>query len=165
MIGRLVLAGCVTVALLAGCAEDLLWSESDGVEQRGRTTAVVERVVDGDTVVLSGLGKSRLIGVDTPEVYGGVECFGREASAYAKRLLAGREVRYRLGVDPRDRYQRALIYLWLEDGRFFNAMLVQDGYAQPLTIPPNIEYAERFVRLVRDARSHQRGLWAPGACG
>ncbi|MCA1681212.1 MAG: hypothetical protein LC777_20860, partial [Actinobacteria bacterium] len=47
-------------------------------------TATVVRVVDGDTVELGGgLGKSRLIGVDTPEVYGGVECFGREASSYA----------------------------------------------------------------------------------
>ena len=42
------------------------------------------RVVDGDTVVLTGLGKTRLIGVDTPEVYGGAECFGREASRFVK---------------------------------------------------------------------------------
>ncbi|MGK2936458.1 MAG: thermonuclease family protein [Solirubrobacteraceae bacterium] len=164
MIGRLVLIGCLMAAILAGCTADFLQSESDGVERPGRTTALVERVVDGDTVVLSGLGKSRLIGVDTPEVYGGVECFGREASAYAKRLLTGRTVRYRLGVDPRDRYQRALIYLWLDDGRFFNAMLVQDGYAQPLTIPPNVDHAEQFVALARHARTAGRGLWHSRGC-
>jgi micrococcal nuclease len=123
-------------------------------------------VVDGDTVVLRETGKARLIGVDTPEVFGGVECFGREASAYAKRVLRrGRRVEVRLGVDPRDRYDRALVDLWLADGRHFNAMLVRDGYAQPLTIPPNVEFADRYVALAREARRAGRGLWAPDACG
>src|SRR4051812_9959267 len=80
----------------------------------GEHDARVVRVVDGDTVVLSGLGKTRLIGVDTPEVYGGVECYGREASAFTKRTLPpGESVRYRLGTEPRDRYGRALAYVWL----------------------------------------------------
>lgn len=129
-----------------------------------RDTARVTRVVDGDTVVLQSLGKARLIGVDTPEVYGGVECFGREASAYARRLLDGRRVRVRVGADPRDRYGRALVYLWLDDRRMVNEMLVRDGYAQPMTIPPNDEFAPRFVAAARRARRAQRGLWAPGAC-
>ena len=47
----------------------------------------VVRGVDGDTVVLRSAGKSRLIGVDTPEVFGGQECFGREASEFAKQML------------------------------------------------------------------------------
>jgi micrococcal nuclease len=123
-------------------------------------SAVVERVVDGDTVVLSRVGTARLIGVDTPEVHRGVECFGRAASAYAERVLDGRRVRYRFGVERRDRYGRALVYLRLLDGRFFNAMLVRDGYAVPLTIPPNVEYADRFVALAREARRAGRGLWS-----
>jgi micrococcal nuclease len=123
----------------------------------------IERVVDGDTVVVTGLDKARLIGVDTPEVHGGAECFGREASAYVKRLLpAGTPVRYRLGTEPRDRYGRALVHLFLRDGRHVNELLVRDGYAQPLTIPPNVEYADRFVALARAARRAGRGLW--GVC-
>lgn len=135
----------------------------DGAAPAGDATARVVRVVDGDTVVLTGLGRSRLIGVDTPEVHGVAECYGRKASAYARRVLGGRRVRYRLGTEQRDRFGRALVYVWLGDGRLFNAMLVRDGYAQPLTIPPNVEFADRLVALARRARRDGRGLW--GSCG
>jgi micrococcal nuclease len=125
-----------------------------------RGTAAVERVVDGDTVVLSGIGKARLIGIDTPEVYGGVQCYGPAASAYAKRMLpSGTRVSYRAGVEPRDRYGRALVYLWLADGRFFNGLLAREGYARPLAIAPNVEYAPRFRALARAAQDDRRGLW------
>ena len=125
-----------------------------------RTGARITSVTDGDTVRISGLGRTRLIGVDTPEVYGGVECFGRKASGFAKRVMPpGTPVRYRLGVEPRDRYGRALAYVWLEDGTFVNLLLVKRGYAQPMTIPPNVDYADRFVAASRDARRERRGLW------
>ena len=122
----------------------------------------VARVIDGDTVELSRSGRARLIGVDTPEVYGGVECFGREASAFAKRRLSGRRVRVQVGTEDRDRYGRLLVYLYL-DGRMFNAELVREGYASPLTVPPNVEHAETFVRLARRARAERVGLWR--SCG
>ena len=119
------------------------------------------RVIDGDTVELARSGRARLIGVDTPEVYGGVECFGREASAYTKRHLDGRMVGVERGVDERDRYGRLLVYLYTDDG-MFNAKLVRDGYASPMTIPPNVDHADRFVKLARDAREREAGLW--GSC-
>jgi micrococcal nuclease len=116
-------------------------------------------VVDGDTVELAGAGRARLIGIDTPEVFGGAECFGREASAFARRRLAGRAVRVQVGTEERDRYGRLLVYLYL-DGRLFNAELVRRGYAMPLTVPPNVDHAERFAALAREAREEHRGLWA-----
>jgi len=107
----------------------------------------------------------RLIGVDTPEVYGGVECYGRQASAFVERLLPlGSRVRYGLGVEERDRYGRALAYVYLDDGRFLNLMLVRRGFAQPLTVPPNVEFAGRFAAAARRARARGRGLWARSAC-
>ena len=121
--------------------------------------------MDGDTVELSGIGKARLIGIDTPEVFGGAECFGREASDYAKRQLDGERVSYTVGREERDRYGRVLVYLWLADGRSFNALLVSRGYAQPLTIPPNDDYADLFVRLARRARERGAGLWSSRSCG
>jgi micrococcal nuclease len=141
--------------------------ESEPAERSSgdRKTDTVDRVTDGDTVRLRGLGRTRLIGVDTPEVYGGVECYGREASAFAKRVLKrGDRVRYKLGTEPRDRYGRALAYVWLDDDRFFNLMLVERGYASVLTIPPNVEYAGRFRAAARKARGADRGLWSPRTC-
>ena len=120
---------------------------------------------DGDTLWLSGIGKVRLIGIDTPEVFGGAECFGREASAFVARTAPiGSEVRYRLGLDERDRYGRALAYVWLRDGRFLNRLLVARGYAQPLTVPPNVEYQDVFVGAARTARAAGRGLWGRHGC-
>ncbi len=122
-------------------------------------------VTDGDTLVLAGVGPTRLIGVDTPEVFGGAECFGREASEFAGAALPpGRRLLYRLGTESRDRYGRALAYVWLGDGRLFNGLLVERGFAVPLTIAPNDELAGRFRAAARRARARSDGLWSPGAC-
>jgi micrococcal nuclease len=135
-----------------------------GAARGGRHADRVARVVDGDTVHLARLGRARLIGIDTPEVYGGAECFGRRASAFAKRLLRpGTAVTWTRDAEARDRYGRALIYLLRRDGVFVNAELARQGYATQLTIPPNVRHARTFRRLVREARDHDRGLWH--ACG
>ena len=149
--------------VLVGCTP--LDDERPPPAAGARATATVVRVTDGDTVVLSGLGRSRLIGIDTPEIYGRRGCFGREASAFTKQLLQpGDRVRYRLGREPLDRHQRPLIYLWLHDGRFVNELLVDGGYAVPLTIPPNDDYAARFRRLADDAEQRNEGLWSSATC-
>jgi micrococcal nuclease len=157
------LAALLCALAVAGCSEPA----ADSGDGEARTTARVTKHTDGDTLWLSGIGKVRLIGVDTPEVYGQAECYGREASAFVERTVPlGSEVRYRLGVDQRDRYGRALAYLWLRDGRFLNRLLVARGYAQPLTVPPNVEYEDLFARVARHAREAGRGLWGrPGCSG
>lgn len=148
---------------LAGCDVSL---DEAAEAPAGRTEARVTRHTDGDTLWLSEIGKVRLIGVDTPEVFGGAECFARRSSSFVERLLPlGSRVSYRLGVEERDRYGRALAYLYLEDGRFLNLLLVRRGYAQVLTVPPNVEFAERFTIAAREARRDERGLWARSACG
>jgi micrococcal nuclease len=129
----------------------------------------VTRVVDGDTVALFGLeigkrdGRSssrlaRLIGIDTPEVSSGGECYGREASEFTKRSLLGKRVF--IDVERVDRFGRALVYIWEPEGAFFNARLAAEGFAQQLTIPPNVRYAELFSTLVREAREQNHGLWS-----
>jgi len=131
----------------------------------GAPSARVQRVVDGDTVRLVGLGPVRLIGVNTPEVYGHVQCFGPEASAFAKRVMRkGAEVRYRIGREGHDRYGRLLAYVWLPDGRLFNKMLVDGGYAEPLTIHPNDQLAPTFRAAAAHARAAHAGMWAHPGC-
>ncbi len=163
---------CSLLTLLLPALLALGWAGGDdgassvaGVPANAKETEVV-RVTDGDTIVLQGLGASRAIGIDAPEVRGAPECFGREATAFAARALPpGTPVSYRRGIEPVDRYGRDLVYLWLEDGRLFNALLVERGYATARTIPPNDDYEERFTRLARTAREHGRGLWSPRRCG
>jgi endonuclease YncB( thermonuclease family) len=163
-LGQLALA-LALLAALAGCEAADRAETAGAPTSSGRVPARVTKHTDGDTLWLSGVGKVRLIGVDTPEVYGEVECYGREASAFVERLLPlGSRVSYRLGVEPRDRYGRALAYVYLDDGRLLNMVLVRRGFAQPLTIPPNDELANRFVASARGARRRDAGLWAPGAC-
>jgi endonuclease YncB( thermonuclease family) len=129
-------------------------------------TAKVQRVSDGDTFVAVVKGRRervRVIGVDTPESVDPSrpdEPYGEEASEFAKHHLDGETVRLAGDAEPRDRYGRLLAYVWLRDGTFWNALLVAEGYAQQLTIPPNVTYAALFRRLVAEARRNDRGLWA-----
>jgi micrococcal nuclease len=163
--GICLIAGCALGSGPAGSVSDDALRGRIAVPDGARRTRVV-RVVDGDTVVLSGLGSSRMIGVDTPDVHGGTECFGREASAFARRLLKpGATARFVRGEERRDRYGRSLVYLWLEDGRSFNAMLAEGGYAKPLVIAPNDRYAKRFAALARKARRSGWGQWSASTCG
>jgi len=64
-----------------------------------------------------------------------------------------------VGIEPRDRYGRLLVYLYA-GGRLFNDELVRKGYATPLTIAPNIERAIELRAAGRRAREQELGLWA-----
>ena len=138
-------------------------STDGGSATRAGGTATVERVVDGDTIVLRGGERVRYIGMDTPEsVKPGtpVQCFAKAASHENERLVEGRQVRLRYDTERQDRYGRTLAYVYrASDGLFVNAELVRRGYARQLTIPPDVAYAGLFGRLAAQAREHGRGLW------
>ena len=149
----------ILLTLVMGAALVLRRDEGGDAPATGSAARVV-RVVDGDTIVV-GDERVRLIGVDTPEsVKPGtpVECFAREASAFVKKLLTGRNVRLELDVEKRDRYGRLLAYVYRDD-LFVNAELVRRGYASVATFPPNVRHVDEFVRLQREARGASRGLW------
>jgi micrococcal nuclease len=124
----------------------------------------VVRVVDGDTIhvrIGARLERVRYIGVNTPEVHHqirGEEPGGREASEVNRQLVEGRRVRLELDVQERDRYGRLLAYVWVGE-LMVNAELVGRGYAQVMTVPPNVRYQELFLKLQREARDAGRGLW------
>jgi endonuclease YncB( thermonuclease family) len=123
----------------------------------------IARVVDGDTVELADGTKVRLIGMNTPETVDPrreVQAYGKESSDYTKQLLGGQEVFLEEGRTPRDKYGRTLAWPWLPDGRFVNALLVQEGYAQVYTFSDNPENAGLLVACQQEARTANRGLWA-----
>jgi micrococcal nuclease len=155
-------AGKAPAELATSDAERAGWPDPP----KDAVTAKVQRVVDGDTfiaTVRSRRERVRVIGVDTPESVDPNrpdEPFGEEASTFAKHYLDGETVQLAGDAEPRDRYGRMLAYVWLQDGTFWNALLAAEGYAQQLTIPPNVTYASLFRRLVGEARGNDRGLWA-----
>ncbi len=135
--------------------------EKEGVAPKD-DRVLVTRVVDGDTVEIEGGEKVRYIGMNTPESVDprrAVQCFGKEASAHNKKFVEGKRVRLEPDVEDRDKYHRLLRYVWLGD-TMINEQLVTDGYAQVMTIPPNVKYVERFKQAQIEAREAKRGLWS-----
>ncbi len=142
--------------------------------------ARLDHVVDGDTIdVITGDGREervRLTGIDTPEVAHDAsgnrpatpgECFGDEATEFVRALLpVDSELRLERDVVGRDDYGRLLAYVYrASDGLFVNDEIVRRGYAQPLTIPPNVAFSEQFVDAARAAEADDLGLWSSCADG
>ena len=133
--------------------------------------ARVEHVIDGDTVALWDGRHVRYIGLDTPEMrrhegnswIEDPEPFAREATAFNRSLVEGKSVRLEYDAQPFDKYNRLLAYVSLPaaDGKelMVNEELLRQGYAQLLTIPPDVKYVERFRAAAQEARDAKRGLW------
>jgi micrococcal nuclease len=143
----------------------------DGAKNEARlaSNGIVVRVIDGDTVRVRTGNQTRTvryIGVDTPETVKPnepVQCFGKQASAFNRRLVAGRRVRLRFGPERFDRYGRLLAYVYLPGRRrSVDADLIALGYGRVLTIEPNSAHRIPYERLEREARQAGRGLW--GSC-
>jgi micrococcal nuclease len=131
-------------------------------------TGHVVWIVDGDTIhvrVGKRLEKVRYIGVNAPEIphdtRGWIEG-GERATEVNRRLVAGRIARLELDIGRRDHYGRLLAYVWVQRTRkpmMVNAEMLRRGFAQVMTIPPNVKYQALFLKLERGARAAGRGLW------
>ena len=129
-------------------------------------------MVDGDTIDVSIDGKTeriRLIGINTPEIVDPrkpVECFGKEASDEAKSVLNGKKVALEADASQgeRDKYDRFLRYVFLEDGTNFNLQMIKDGFAYEYTYELPYKYQTEFKSAQKEAENNKVGLWADGAC-
>jgi micrococcal nuclease len=147
---------------LAVLTATALPSTACGGERCGPASAVVSRVVDGDTIELDDGEKLRYLMIDTPEDTTTVECYGPEATAYNRELVEGKTVDLAYDQDCTDRYDRLLAYVSV-DGHEVNSLLVERGYACVLYIPPDgSDRADEFDALQAEARAAGKGLW--GAC-
>lgn len=129
----------------------------------------VNRVVDGDTFEVTLNGKKekvRLLLVDTPESVHSDSSkntpYGKVASDFTKGLIEGKKVKLEFDVAERDRYGRLLAYVYLEDGRMLNEVLLQEGHAKVAVFPPNLKYVDRFRALEKEAQAAKKGIWADG---
>ncbi|MBD3300755.1 MAG: hypothetical protein GF347_05390 [Candidatus Moranbacteria bacterium] len=132
-----------------------------------KTLYEVVRVSDGDTISVNIDGtteKIRMIGLDTPETVDPrkpVQCFGREASKEAKKMLEGQKV----GLEPdptqgeKDKYNRLLRYVYLEDGTLFNKYMIEEGFAHEYTYNLAYKYQKDFKQAEKEARENKKGLW------
>jgi endonuclease YncB( thermonuclease family) len=123
--------------------------------------AVITRVVDGDTVELDNGETVRLIGIDTPEVYGGAECGGARASAYMERIATGRRVSVRTDPtqDTYDRYERLLAYLDA-GGTDLGEAVLRAGWARVYVYDEPFGRLAAYRRAATTARGGDRGIWA-----
>ncbi len=128
--------------------------------------AVVRHVIDGDTVQLSDGQLVRYIGIDAPEArrrrgdrwVEAAEPFAHEATACNQQLVDRQPIRLEYDVQVYDAYGRLLAYVYVGD-RMVNAELIRAGWARPLTIPPDVKYAQLFQALAHEARESKRGMW------
>ena len=173
--GQTVLRTLAVVALSAAAAMSLSGCRAGDTHvpptssaQVVPANATVSHVVDGDTVDLL-IGKRRvrvrLIGINTPETVDRrrpIECFGPQAKDTTRSLLPpGTAVRVERDTEPRDDYDRLLVYLYrAADGLFVNYELARRGLAVPLRIAPNIAHAPDCASAARQAEREGRGLWS-----
>ncbi len=140
----------------------------------------VTRIVDGDTLKVFYLGSEeriRLIGIDTPESRVNKKTkrdakrsgqdiktiieMGKRATEYVESLVApGDLITIEFDEQKRDRYGRLLGYAYLSNGKMLNEEIVKAGYANVMTIPPNVKYKDWFLRAYKQARKKKRGLWS-----
>lgn len=163
------------MAVFPGCSGN----GEENTKESGGDYATVERITDGDTfsVIFNGRKeKIRLIGIDTPESRRNdrskkqgkeerlnqeeIVAMGKEAKAFiARQIKKGDRVKLEFDVQERDKYGRFLCYVYLEDGRMLNEIMIGEGYAYPLTIAPNVKYESKFRDAFVSARENSRGLW------
>lgn len=129
----------------------------------GPSSAVVARVIDGDTIELEDGQRVRYLLIDTPEVSGTIECFGPEARDLNRTLVEGHSVALRYEeAECTDHFGRLLAFVEVQ-GRSVNRLLLERGMACVLYIPPG---GEDLLDEYRDAEATAQaglvGMW--GSC-
>jgi len=143
----------------------------------GAQPVTVDHPLDGDSLRVRASAEGavigtrepvdlRLLGIDAPETHGAggqPQCYSGDAYQRLRRLAPpGATLLVAADRQPKDPYDRYLVYAWTADGTFVNLDQARLGFARALDIPPNDAYAGRIGAAVDEARAHRRGLW--GTC-
>lgn len=150
--------------------------EADGIPDDAQT-AIVDRVVDGDTIrVIAEPGGSipdggsirvRLLNIDAPELARDgqdVECGALQATERLEELVAPGDLVWMVADrEDRDRFDRPLRGVWTDEGVFLNEQLAEDGWVEVVVFPPNDRFHRRIEAAVARAQAADRGIWS-GLC-
>lgn len=158
--GALLLAFVAVLVLVRACQDR---QEAPPPEALEEGLYRVERVVDGDTLLLTNRARVRLLGVDAPETVRPnhpVERWGRHAAEFTRRFVTGNPVRLQFDRERVDRYGRFLAYVWVED-RLLNEELVRAGLAKAeLKYRYSQSMKKRLERAQQEAQAANRGIWS-----
>lgn len=144
--------------------------EVKGISSQKYEYYKVTSVVDGDTLHIQIDGQDetvRLVGIDTPELSHPskpVECFAQEAKDKLSELVLDKEVRFEYDSKQgkRDKYDRLLLYIWVDD-IFVNDYMVREGYAYAYR-EIDSDCLEQFKKGEYEAKESEKGLWGD-VCG
>jgi endonuclease YncB( thermonuclease family) len=135
-----------------------------GNAEKGR----VNRVIDGDTILMEDGRTVRYLNIDTPETKKQntpIQCYGKEAFEYNKALVQGREVELVSDTEKTDKYGRDLRFVYLigrNNGNIemsVNALMVTKGYARSYIIKPNNTFEKEFAAYQYNAQQKKLGVW------
>lgn len=139
----------------------------------------VKYAVDGDTIWVDIDGKDekvRFVGVNTPEIAKDgkpAEFMADEAKDFTNSILKNKEIYLEKDISDRDKYDRLLRYIWLEEPstnpslsdiekNTLNGILVKEGYAYANYYKPDIKYQEYLKELEKSAQENKKGIWSDG---
>lgn len=114
---------------------------------------IVERVIDGDTFVLSWGQRVRLDGVDAPEIE---LCLGQEAKKKLERLVLGKKVRLEEPVT--DKYGRILAFVY-QGKTFVDGAMLKNGFGR---YDFSTSGKKEILSLAyKEAQENERGIFSP----
>jgi endonuclease YncB( thermonuclease family) len=148
--------------LLTVLASPVLAENACSSEHYDETTTV-RYTYDGDTLQLRDGRKVRLIGINTPELERKnkvAEPFAIAAKNTLKTLFKNHKtIALRYGEEKKDHYGRLLAHGFLTDGQNIQTILLNQGLARAINIPPNTMFSACYLEQEHKARCKKIGLW------
>lgn len=126
-----------------------------------QSAQVVARVIDGDTIVVADENRVRLIGIDAPEMNSDFDCYAQKAKQRLEELVLNKKVSLEKDISQTDKYGRLLRHVWIDE-MLASLVLVEEGWAQVSTYPPDVKYQADFLDAQSRAREKGLGIW--GEC-
>lgn len=159
---KLIMTLLISLSFVSCFGKDV---EDYTVDEKDLEEVYVTKVIDGDTFVYRKNGKNikvRLIGVNTPELhhpFKGEEYFGKEAKEFTKNKIYNKKVYLEKDEEDLDKYGRELRYVWISGDEMLNDELLKEGFAETMTIKPNVKYEKDFKEFLKKAKVERKGMW------